>query len=71
MDPNALLLHILEALEAVSDEETPGWDKSAATVSAVCGLRDLAGWLSRRGFAPTVERIKAPDGAIVGWRVGK
>lgn len=65
-----MLLTIMEALETIGAEEAAGLDKDGARVSAVFGLRDLATWLTRRGFAPKVERLKAPDGAIVGWKIG-
>lgn len=48
MDPNACLIRILEAM----------WDDDREEV--ICGLEDLAEWLDKGGFMPTVVREDKP-----------
>lgn len=58
MDPVISLSAILENLH-LAERMEPGEDREDAIGNAIDGMRDLATWLERGGFAPDVRRAVA------------
>lgn len=57
MDPTACLRDTLAALIVARSTPRAETEVTLAAQTAIDGLRNLADWLERGGFAPDVERV--------------